>query len=405
MKSATVRLADIAALSSGGTPSRSQPDYFSGEIPWVKTLDLTDGWVTSSQERITNAAMLSFRCELLPVGTVLVAMYGGSGTIGKSGILGVPAAINQALCAMLPSPTRWHSEYLHYWLQHVRPQWMRFSAGNRKDPNINKQVVANMKLNLPPLEQQSRVVSQLADTLGEIRKAIAGVHQQADNAQQLFRSLLVEHFHDCVPVGVGPLSEVPKGWRSVVLLSLARLESGHTPSRRHPEWWGGDVPWLALPDIRKLHGKVAMQTTENTNGKGLANSSARLLPVDTVCLCRDASIGFVTILGRPMATSQHFCNWICDPKKLDAEFLMYAFMASFDYLRELGSGSVLKTIYMPTIQSFHICAPDLPEQRRMARRLRERLAQAEGLQIQLKDRLAEIEKLPQRILASAFGTA
>ncbi len=162
------------------------------------------------------------------------------------------------------------------------------------------------------------------------------------------------------------------------------------------------MPWLALPDIRKLHGKIAHRTAENTNNHGLANSSARLLPVNTVCLCRDASIGFVTILGRPMATSQHFCNWICNPEKLDAEFLMYAFMAAHDYLRELGSGSVLKTIYMPTIESFHVCAPLLPEQRRIARRLRERLAGAETLQIRLKERLAEIELLPQRILATAF---
>lgn len=84
---------------------------------------------------------------------------------------------------------------------------------------------------------------------------------------------------------------------------------------------------------------------------------------------------------------------------------MYAFMASHDYLRELGSGSVLKTIYMPTIQSFHLCAPDLPEQRRIARRLRERLGEAETLRRRLNERLAEIGQLPQRILASAFGMA
>lgn len=165
------------------------------------------------------------------------------------------------------------------------------------------------------------------------------------------------------------------------------------------------MPWLALPDIRKLHGKLALETIETINDAGLANSSARLLPVGTVCLCRDASIGFVTMLGRPMATSQHFCNWICDPESLDPEFLMYAFMASFDYLRALGSGSVLKTIYMPTIQSFHISAPSIDEQRRIARTLREQLAAAEALQKRLAERQVEIERLPQRILAAAFGDA
>lgn len=192
-------------------------------------------------------------------------------------------------------------------------------------------------------------------------------------------------------------------WQWQKLLDLSRLESGHTPSRRRPEWWGGDVPWLALTDIRKLHGKHVYETIERTNDAGLANSSARLLPVRTVCLSRTASVGFVTILGRPMATSQDFANWICNPEKLDPEFLMYAFMASQDYLRELGSGAVHKTIYMPTIESFRVCAPEIGEQRRIARTLRERLAAAESLTAGLKTRLADIERLPQRLLAAAFG--
>jgi type I restriction enzyme S subunit len=128
-------------------------------------------------------------------------------------------------------------------------------------------------------------------------------------------------------------------------------ESGHTPSRRHPEWRGGDVPWLALPDIRKLHGKVGYETAETTNALGLANSSARLLPVNTVCVSRTASIGFVTLLGKPMATSQDFCNWICDRDKLDPEFLMYAFMASHEHLRELGSGAVHNDRIVPRLRA------------------------------------------------------
>lgn len=104
-----------------------------------------------------------------------------------------------------------------------------------------------------------------------------------------------------------------------------------------------------------------------------------------------------------MATSQDFCNWICDPEKLDPDFLMYAFMASQDTLRELGSGAVHKTIYMPTIQTFCVCAPQIAEQRRIARTLRDRLAATNSLQNAIKARFAEIERLPHRLLAAAFG--
>jgi type I restriction enzyme, S subunit len=192
-------------------------------------------------------------------------------------------------------------------------------------------------------------------------------------------------------------------WRWLRLADIAKLESGHTPSRRHPEWWGGKIPWLSLPDIRKLHGQYAYETIENTNDAGIANSSARMLPVGTVCVSRTASIGFVTILGKPMATSQDFCNWICDQDTLDAEFLMYAFMASQNYLRELGSGAVHKTIYMPAIQSFHVYAPDIDEQRSIARSLRDRLAAVQSLIGNVEAQLADAMLLPDRLLSSAFG--
>ena len=277
----------------------------------------------------------------------------------------------------------------------------RTAVGSRM-PRADLDELFRQEFSVPSPLDQAVIVSRLKASMAQIQHAQMEISSQLALAGRLPNALLREHFGEAAPLAVGGSKRIDSRWMWAPLLDSCRLESGHTPSRRHPEWWGGDVPWLALPDIRKLHGKFAYETTENTNDAGLKNSSARLLPVGTVCLCRDASIGFVTMLGRPMATSQHFCNWVCNPQTLDPEFLMYAFMASFDYLRELGSGSVLKTIYMPTIQSFHLCAPALEEQRRIARRLRDRLAAAEALSSRLRERQAEIAQLPRRLLAAAF---
>src|SRR5204862_7366 len=70
--------------------------------------------------------------------------------------------------------------------------------------------------------------------------------------------------------------DAPSGWRWVPLSQVARLESGHTPSRRRPDWWGGNIPWLALPDIRALDGQTVYDTSERTNELGVANSAARI---------------------------------------------------------------------------------------------------------------------------------
>jgi Type I restriction modification DNA specificity domain len=104
---------------------------------------------------------------------------------------------------------------------------------------------------------------------------------------------------------------IPRGWKWVPLNPVSRQETGHTPSRSHPEWWEGDIPWIGIKDAAKHHGGYIYETFQHTNGVGLANSAARLLPANTVCLSRTASIGYAIIMGRPTATSQDFVTWTC----------------------------------------------------------------------------------------------
>ena len=346
--------------------------------------------------------------QRLQAGDIAIAVSSGSSAlVGKTAILSETwdGSVG-AFCAIIRPRSNVNPHYLAHWFRGpVFESWRSTKIRGSNIQNLQLSEIAALPLELPAADEQMRLASALHKRLDAARTARLASHMQRELAELVVPAELKRAFFGIAPVSAGAMSPPgPGAWKWARLESLARLESGHTPSRRHPEWWGGKVPWLALPDIRKLHGKYAYETTECTNDAGLANSAARLLPVGTVCLCRDASIGFVTILGKPMATSQHFCNWVCDPEKLDAEFLMYAFMASHDYLRELGSGSVLKTIYMSTIESFQICAPDIDEQRRIARMLRERFAAAESLQASLHIRHSSIERLPERILASAFAT-
>ena len=185
-----VKMKELSRISSGGTPSRGNPNYFSGVIPWVKTLDLNLGRVTKTEECISNEAFDAIRGELLPVGTIMAAMYGGSGTIGKSGILGVEACTNQAVCSILPNPELYVPEFLHYWLVYFRPSWMEFSGGNRRDPNINKSTVANARIPLPTIAEQRTAVTRLNAQLHQCRALVAGIRDQFDSIGELPSSLL-----------------------------------------------------------------------------------------------------------------------------------------------------------------------------------------------------------------------
>ena len=95
------------------------------------------------------------------------------------------------------------------------------------------------------------------------------------------------------------------------------------------------------------------------------NSSARVLPENTVLsLPYSASVGYVVVMGRPMATSQDFVNWVCS-KHLDHNFLKYLFIAEDEDLLRFASGSVHQTIYFPEVKAFHICHPPLSEQQQI----------------------------------------
>lgn len=106
-------------------------------------------------------------------------------------------------------------------------------------------------------------------------------------------------------------------------------------------------------------------------------------------------------MGRPMATSQDFVNWVCGPE-LDPHFLMYVLLANRRHIRELGSGAVHQTVYFPTVESFCICAPGVPEQRRIASQLAEQLEAATTVVAAAKERLSGAEALPGAYLASVF---
>jgi type I restriction enzyme, S subunit len=162
-----------------------------------------------------------------------------------------------------------------------------------------------------------------------------------------------------------PNLPAPSGWRWLPLSKVARLETGHTPSRNKPEYWGGDIPWIGIADATENHGRTISDTYQHTNALGIANSSARLLPANTVCLSRTASVGYVVVMGRPMATSQDFVNWVCSDA-IDYRFLKYVLLAENDSMSRFASGTTHQTIYFPEVKAFHICLPPIDEQRAIA---------------------------------------
>ncbi len=160
-----VRLGSIGDWGSGATPSRAVPEYYDGDIPWLKTGDLNDGYIKYIPESISKLALEKTSVRLNPTGSILIAMYGA--TIGKVGILTFPATTNQACCACLPIEI--FNEYLFYFLMSQKVAFVKQGEGGAQ-PNISKEKIVATLMPLPPLAEQYRIVAKIKELFPLVKK-------------------------------------------------------------------------------------------------------------------------------------------------------------------------------------------------------------------------------------------
>ncbi len=183
-----VPLGEVCFTTSGGTPSRKVPEYYVGDVPWVKSGDLNDGLLSKSTEYISHLGLKNSSAKIFPRGTVLIALYGA--TVGKLAILDIDAASNQAICG-ISVPEELDRNFLFYFLYTQRNYLVSQSTGGAQ-PNISQRIIRELLIPLPPLSEQRRIVDIL-DRAASIR---ALRRQAQDTARLIIPALFNKMFGD-----------------------------------------------------------------------------------------------------------------------------------------------------------------------------------------------------------------
>lgn len=184
-------LKSVCKISSGGTPSRKNEEYYNGEIPWIKTGEITWNYINDSEEKITQSAIEGSSAKLFPRGTVLVAMYGQGLTRGRAAILDIEATTNQAVCALTPN-AELLNKYLYYYF--MCNYWeLREKAVGGNQPNFSGTIIGGFIINVPSLNEQQEIL-RILDNLLEKEQRAKELYDVIEKIDLMKKSILARAF-------------------------------------------------------------------------------------------------------------------------------------------------------------------------------------------------------------------
>ena len=350
----TFRLEEVCSTTSGGTPSRSNREYFGGQIPWVKSGDLNDDIVMSTDEKITELGLNSSSAKLFPEGTVLIAMYGAS--VGKLGILNIPAATNQSICAITPGPNI-QREYLFHFLRSMK-NWLISASFGGAQPNISQKVVKSIQIPLPPLDEQRRIVDILnsAEGIRRLRR------EAQEKARQLIPALFVDMFGD-------PATN-PKGW------AASSLENVCLEIYRYPTYYGIEYQQNGIAEVRgELIDASGHLDADHSKYRYISQETSDRFPrtrldVDDLIMSVRGTIGKIAIVPPILAGANITANLLRiapDKKLVEPLYLKMAILTGT--LRSLISSTTIQTIKAAELKKMRVLVPNLQSQQTFANRV------------------------------------
>ena len=406
-----VRLGDVGEWAAGSTPLRTNLEFYGGEIPWLKTGDLNDGFITDVPEYITDLALSRTSLKLNPAGSVLIAMYGA--TIGKLGILKKPMTTNQACCACQPLDGIYNL-YLFYFLMSSRRRLIKMAEGGAQ-PNISRTKIIGLTMPLPPLAEQKRIVEKIEELMplvdeyeenwqkleefnqrfpedmkkSLLQEAIKGklVEQRKEEGTgtELFGKIQKEK-KELIREGKikkqKPLPEItedeipfdiPETWKWVRLGEIIDFKMGKTPPRAELQWWKPQVPWVSIADMQE--DGIITSTKEGISNEALEEKfSNSISQKGTLLMSFKLTVGRVSILGIDAVHNEAIISIypIVDSEDIFKSFLfkILPFITKFGETKNAIKG---KTLNSTSINNLILPLPPLAEQKRIVDRLEELL--------------------------------
>jgi len=358
-----VKLKDITyKIKAGGTPKVSKREFWNGDIPFVKIEDLTSSgkYLYSVKTFITEQGLRNSSAWLVPRDSLLIAMYG---SMGEVAINKIKVTTNQAILGIIPKE-KVLVEYLYYWFLYFKPKW-RIYAKWTTQPNLTAEIIRNIHLPFPPIEEQRGIV----EVLSSVDRAIEETSRLLEKLERIKRALLQE----LLTKGIGhrefketPIGKIPKKWKVVNLGNIGSFQYGITTPARSENT---GIKLLRITDIDIKNGRI------NWDDMPYCRISERdfkryKLNIGDILFARiGATTGKTCYVNRdePAVFGSYLIRFIPSTKEINMKYLYY-FTQSTQYwvqVNKLKGGQLKKGLNTKLLARIKIPLPQLEEQRRI----------------------------------------
>jgi type I restriction enzyme S subunit len=382
-------LGDLCDVVGGGTPSKDNPTFYSGKIPWATVRDMRQEVITETECRITKEAVQSSATNIIPAGNVVIATRVG---LGKVCLLGQDTAINQDLRGIIPRDTKTLSVRFLFWWQKTMADVIIAEGTGATVQGVKLPFVKSLQIPVPPLPEQQRIVGILDEAFAGIATAKANTEKNLQNARALFESHLQSVF-----------TQRGKGWVEKRLVEVSREfgrgKSKHRP-RNEPKLYDGPYPFIQTGDISNADHWLT-DYAQTYSELGLAQS--RLWPKGTICIAIvGATVGETAILDFESCFPDSVIGIVVNEEFADNEYVEFLLQSFKALLKEKGKGTARDNINLGTFENQMFPFPSLKRQKAIVSTLNSLREETQRLARLYERKLAALEALKKSLLHQAF---
>ncbi len=392
---ARVPLDVVGSWGSGGTPTRTNDQYYAKEgIPWLVIGDLNDRVVFKSSNFITELGLANSSAKLVPAGTLLVAMYG---SIGKLGITGIECATNQAIAFCKPNESIVSLRYLYYAMFNAKPDLLALGQGGAQQ-NISQSVLKEFDIPLAPKNEQTRISIQLDTLLTRIQSC----NDRFDAIPALlkrFRQTVL----DAALSGAFSESGAEEDASKVSISSIASVGTGSTPLRSNSQFFASTgTPWVTSSATSEA---IIVRAHEYVTPAAISAHRLKVYPKGTLLVAmygEGKTRGQVAELGIDATINQACAAVVVDGTKALTAFVKLALQANYLNMRELAEGGNQPNLNLSKVKDFEIPLPALAAQTQIIQRVEALFTLADRIEAYATAARAHAQRLSPLVLAKAF---